>query len=77
MSWLLVPLQYLFAYWRAERLLAIAGRSAGQPARHSRYLSRAQGAVREVELLQMRFPAVTSWIDAKRRRSALEAKLSS
>ncbi len=75
MAWILVPLQYLFLIWRAEKLLAETQKSANSPA-HRNKLAKAQEAVVKVEILQKRFPSVTDWVDVRRRRDALRNQIS-
>ena len=75
MAWILVPLQYLFLIWRAEKLLAETQKSANYPA-HRNKLAKAQEAVVKVEILQKRFPSVTDWVDVRRRRDALRNQIS-
>ena len=75
MAWILVPLQYLFLIWRAEKLLAETQKSANLPA-HRAKLAKSQEAVVKVEILQKRFPAVTDWVDVRRRRDALRNQIS-
>lgn len=72
MSWLLVPLQYLFSTWRAEKAMAEAFAAAESP-KHRSLLKRAQRYQEEVESLQVRFPDVTNKVDGIRQRDALRA----
>lgn len=73
LSRLLVPLQYLYLCWRAERLVAKAGvKGAGHP----RAMARAEAAAAGVETLQIRFRHVTDWVDARRQRDAMRSQLS-
>src|SRR3546814_2347294 len=64
MAWLLVPLQYLFVVWRAQRYIAKASAAAGTR-KHAPYLKKATKAVIAAEILQRRFPHVTNWIDIR------------
>ncbi len=73
LSRLLVPLQYLYLCWRTEQLAAKAGRMGPG---HARAMQRAEAAAEGVETLQIRFPQVTDWVDARRHRDALRAHLS-
>lgn len=52
-------------------MLLLAENSASKPSAHQRYLKSAQKRIAEVERLQLRFPAVTNWIDERRRNSEL------
>lgn len=74
MAWLLVPLQYLFIIWRAQRFISKASTAAGTR-RHAAYLSRAAKAVIAAEVLQRRFPQITNWIDIRRNEEALRFEL--
>jgi hypothetical protein len=73
LSRLLVPLQYLYLCWRAEKLAEKAG-TVGPG--HVRAMERAEAAAAGVETLQIRFQEVTDWVDAKRHRDAMRAQLS-
>src|SRR3546814_21141486 len=55
MAWLLVPLQYLFVVWRAQRYIAKASAAAGTR-KHAPYLKKATKAVIAAEILKSRFP---------------------
>jgi hypothetical protein len=74
MAWLLVPLQYLFIIWRAQRFIAKATAAAGTRG-HAGYLNKAAKAVIAAEVLQRRFPRVTNWIDIRRNEEALRFEL--
>lgn len=74
MAWLLVPLQYLFVVWRAQRYIAKASAAAGTR-KHAPYLKKATKAVIAAEILQRRFPHVTNWIDIRRNEEALRFEL--
>lgn len=65
---ILVPLQYLYFFWLAEKKIARA--YASGPG-HTKAICRAERAVVQVEDLQQRFPAVTDWIDDRRQRDAI------
>lgn len=71
MSWILVPLQYLFLLWKAEKELGKAAAKA-EPGAHARAVRRSMSAVERVETMQMRFPAVTDRIDTVRRRNLMQ-----
>lgn len=77
LSPLLVPLQYLYLSWRAERLTARAADAgkAGRGRAHVSLMRRAETAIARVETLQVRFPSVTDWVDERRRRGAMRARL--
>ena len=70
MSWLLVPLQYLFVIWRAQTYIVKAAAAAGTR-KHNGYLKKAAAATLAAETMQRRFPAVTNWIDIRRNQEAL------
>lgn len=74
MSYLLVPLQYLFLIFRAQQFIAKASNAAGTT-RHERYLKKAAAATLEAEKLQRRFPNVTNWIDIRRNQEALRFEM--
>jgi hypothetical protein len=74
MSWLLVPLQYLFLIWRAQTYTAKAAAAAGTR-KHEKYLLKATEATLSAEVLQRRFPEVTNSIDIRRNQEALRFEL--
>jgi hypothetical protein len=71
MSWILVPLQYMFLRWKAEKLQAKAS-SSKEAHVHARALRGAMKATEAVELMQARFPKVTDRIDEMRRRDLIQ-----
>jgi len=71
---ILVPLQYLYFFWLAEKKIALAYKSGPG---HLKALRRAERAVVQVEDLQQRFPEVTDWIDDRRQRDAIRNRASS
>lgn len=71
MSWILVPLQYLFLRWKAEKELQKAA-AEKNPGAHARAVRRSMAATVSVELMQSRFPAVTDRIDAIRNRDVIQ-----
>ncbi len=71
MSWILVPLQYLFLRWQADRLLQKTA-AEKNPGAHSRAVRRSLRAVEKVEIMQMRFPAVTDRLDEMRRKEEIQ-----
>lgn len=68
---ILVPLQYLYLFWFAEKMIARA--NASGPG-HEKEIRRAERAVVAVEDLQQRFPDVTDWIDDRRQRDAIRKR---
>lgn len=74
MSWILVPLQYLFLIWRAKRYMALAERHGAGP-KHARYIKKAVDATVDCEAMQIRFPAVTHWIDLRRTEEAFRFQM--
>ena len=71
---ILVPLQYLYLFWFAEKMIARAYKSGPG---HVKAIRRAERAVVQVEDLQQRFPEVTDWIDDRRQRDAIRNRKSS
>jgi hypothetical protein len=71
MHWMLVPLQYLFLRWKAEKELQKA-KTEKNPGAHARAVRRSMAATVRVELMQMRFPDVTDRIDTIRNRDVVQ-----
>lgn len=71
LSWSLVPLQYLFLRWKAEKELHKAA-TEKRPGAHARAVRRSMAATIRVEVMQMRFPKVTDRIDEMRHRDMVQ-----
>ncbi|AXK44102.1 hypothetical protein [Erythrobacter aureus] len=74
MSWILVPLQYLYLIWRAQANIAKANAAAGKP-NHNRLLKKAVKAINACESMQVQFPEVTNRIDIARNEEALRFEI--
>lgn len=71
---ILVPLQYLYLCWRAEKLAIKAGRKGPG---HVRAMARAEAASASVETLQIRFREITYKIDNRRRNALARSHMAS
>lgn len=74
MAWILVPLQYLFLIWRAQKFTRKAEAAAGSR-KHNAYLRKAVAATMACEKMQEQFPSVTNWIDIRRNEEALRFEM--
>lgn len=70
MTWLFVPLHYLYLIWRAKSLTEQADAAFAKPS-HAKLLQKAAKATLKCEKMQIRFPDITTRIDIKRQTNAM------